>query len=129
MLCKLAETLDLKEGRIITQSKSMASLLPPRIVIGADNTLSQYQEYNLTQSTTWTKHRLTWWNSFDLHNDPKIAVRLDYWDGANWVQISFGYYPRLTGGVNRVGVGTWTSTYWPNEGVNFDDTEIYTPET
>jgi len=71
-------------------------------------------------SATWRKLRLTWWNDY-----VGLVIRLEYWDGSQWVQYYEAYdannYWKDTGG--RVGFRgqCGVSVYY----VQLDDTEIY----
>lgn len=37
------------------------------------------------QVTTWKRYMVTWWNGYNEQNHPALVVRLQEWDGAQWV--------------------------------------------
>jgi len=77
-------------------------------------------------TNTWVKVRISWWNGKNLQNQDATVLRVERWDGANWIQIDVDYYDtnqRNKGSPNsRVGVGCWNAL---NSYSWHDDTEVW----
>ncbi|MBA7684533.1 hypothetical protein ES703_92937 [subsurface metagenome] len=155
-LCKKAASLDLPQGRIVTQARRGFRARPAfyfrnQAAFGSSNNANTYRLYlydttfllqrivagvqtalDTWGGSWWTQDawhliRLTWWVAYNKQNVASLAIRLEYWDGANWI-INRTYYDTAnrweTSGINRCGPGTHSS---PGRFTYFDDTEIWAP--
>lgn len=70
---------------------------------------------------TWEKFRVTWWNSYNLQNNPAIAIQIGKWSGSAWSDGAILYdttIAHMAGNTKRVGIGLTGLAY-------YDDTEIW----
>lgn len=77
---------------------------------------------------TWYRFRISWFESYNLLNEPSTALQIERWTGSEWVACSGVYYDANrrfeSSSINRVGVGIsggTTGAYY----VWHDDTAIY----
>lgn len=88
----------------------------------AANTLLRQANVIWTPLNTFARVRITWWNDF-----VGLVIRVEYWDGANWVQFfadAFDAQNNWKDIGGRIGLGDFALTnaasfLW------FDDTFIY----
>ena len=127
-VCNIATVSDLKEGRIVTWiwRYTNPAQVQARIIFGAQGGVTDtffYKSITAIEST-WKKVRFTWWNSYDLFNVAKLATRIDTWDGSVWTNGAIIYINRLTGSINKCGIGQQANAmYRPIDW--WDDTEIW----
>lgn len=76
---------------------------------------------------TWQRVRITWWEGKDPWNVDATVLRLDFWDGASWIQQGVDLYDtnrrNWNSARNRPGVGMKRGA--GSYKVWFDDTYIY----
>lgn len=114
ILCRVAESLVLPEGRIVTQlyqadTYALQLVFRHQSALGDASLQDCYMasfpstgniwlRYRLTGATagidfwpvscttnTWERWRLTWWNGVDMMNNPALAVRLERYEAGAWV--------------------------------------------
>lgn len=81
-------------------------------------------------ANAWYKFRLTWWNAYDLQNNPTLAMEVEYWSGSAWISkgVAYDTYNLGLGSEkNRVGVGGFNNAGQDTYDTCHDDTEIWTP--
>ncbi len=127
-MCKLPETQNLKQGRIITYCRSIPEVsVTPYAVLGitAPSTAQIILDIGAV-GVTWVKKRLTWWYAYDEQNQPSTKVTLDNWVAGEWQQIASWDKPPLQGDVNGIAIGGKKVI---DNYIGFDDTSIYIPST
>jgi len=127
-VCDIASVSDLKEGRIVTQLNGdpSAANKEQRIIFGAEGDVTDPYRHEVIGwlDTIWGKLRITWWNSYNLLNQPKLAVREDRWIAGAWAEQAIVYQNRLAGVNNKCGLGAWSDIGFQNSNY-WDDTEIW----
>lgn len=126
MVLNIPAAQNLLQGRIVTYHRMSAIALPRKIGVcyAVKELASAWTAVDFPRTTAWAKTRFTWWNSFDLQNLPKLATRIDTWDGVKWVEGAIVYVNRLTGDENRAGVYATTGFNTALQD-HYDDTEIW----
>lgn len=120
MQCKCPGAENLKQGRIVTWYRNGRAAL----FYGCNRQGTQYRIQFLPVVANFTYICFTWWNTIDPQNLPKLATRLDRWDGTKWIEGTISYRDRLTANENYCGVGVSGS---PHETgiVLYDNTAIW----
>lgn len=137
MACKLPETIDILQGMITTwakvQGQSGPNINPPKVRfgIGPLGDMPKFTaQFNLAINADWKRMRILWFNTWDVYENPKLSLRIDTWDGSQWIpgDITQSSVPRLVAdGTNRVilyGQNNW-SWYGYSFNIYFDETEIW----
>lgn len=83
-------------------------------------------QYSILQTDVcpWKRFRVTWWNSYNLLNEAKLAIKKEYWDTDHWVDLGVTYGDRWVAGkwvcgfLHGANVGHIMRDFW-------DETFIY----
>lgn len=125
-ICKWAGTGDLKQGMIETYIKPDAySGDKLRIYLGikSDHSISITVTLAFLGDIEQLQH-VEWWTCYDYQNQPSTRVRVEYWNGDSWVEVSQNDYDPLIGTDNEVAIGfNQYLNYWSL----WDNTKIYIP--
>jgi hypothetical protein len=153
ILCRIATTLCLPQGAIITQVLSGFDSVPCLIFRSqaaldtADNendyvlklfnseTVKLYRRvatiatligaFSYTMPTSWTKVKVIWWNSYNLQNVACLAVRFLVYESGDFVQKGDDLYDTDNGWAASSVNRVGVEVNWSTG--NFDDTEIWCP--
>lgn len=126
-LSKLSQAQDLKAGRIVNWSyRGNYPLTESNVYFGVTGPGSLGIRVELWGANPpFLRRRVTWWQGFNLLNEPATLYFASTWDGSNWTDGSIAYADPMTGPVNRVGIGGFSPSIarWSVH----DDTEIWIP--
>ena len=138
-LCRVADSLNLPEGRIVTSIYTPDKFGPVLNIchqsLLGDATIQYRYEIRFFQHqncswpvvltlSTWERWRVTWWNGTDMMNNPATAIELERLEAGIWVSYGILYdtaEPFKNSDRNRVGIRLLYALNW------IDDTEIWVP--